>query len=158
MVIGGMLGWLGCSGMPKSQPRGPKPPSPMFQKPQSENSRRIPPGQCRIEATIIGVDTTNAAAPSNVLCPKFPCKVVIRVDRIIGMGAAFPAVIDRGDRLPVIVVLPPASGKEGGPGGTGSSLKLGTIIRANLDVKPLLGGGNEYRIESYRILSQGDRR
>ncbi len=47
---------------------------------------KVPPGHCRIIATLLGVDSTlEAAGP----CSQAPCRATVRVDSVLAYGAAF---------------------------------------------------------------------
>lgn len=64
----------------------------------SISNQRIPPGECRVDAEIVKIDSTLIGNPSNDPCSKAPCIAWIKINNIIGCGAS-SSVLKRGDTL-----------------------------------------------------------
>ena len=60
--------------------------------------QNIPPGQCRIEARVIKIDSTLLSSSVNDPCSKSPCVAWIKIKDIIGYGAGSSA-LNNGDTL-----------------------------------------------------------
>ncbi len=54
--------------------------------------KNIPPGQCRIVASIVKIDSTLSTGNENDPCSKAPCTAWIRVKNIVGYGAGSAAL------------------------------------------------------------------
>ena len=61
-------------------------------------AKGIPPGQCRIMADVIKIDTTFSGNSENDPCSKAPCTAWIKVKKIIGYGAGSVG-LNSGDTL-----------------------------------------------------------
>ncbi len=64
----------------------------------SISDRRIPPGECRVDAEIVKIDSTLLGNASNDPCSKAPCIAWIKINKVIGYGAG-SASLKRGDTL-----------------------------------------------------------
>lgn len=58
----------------------------------------IPPGNCRVFATVVRIDSVQHEGPPGSPCSKAPCFARIRIDRVIGYGPG-TAGIRRGETL-----------------------------------------------------------
>ena len=63
-----------------------------------DTSKSIPPGQCRIIATVIKIDSTLSGGTEKDPCSKVPCTAWIRVKSIVAYGAGSGG-LNRGDTL-----------------------------------------------------------
>ena len=54
--------------------------------------KNIPPGQCRIVASVIKIDSTLSVGNKNDPCSKAPCTAWIKVKNIVGYGAGSAAL------------------------------------------------------------------
>ncbi len=59
----------------------------------------IPPNNCRVIATVESVDKRLSGANANDPCGKAPCIAIVRIDTVIGYGAAFPKLLSAGQKL-----------------------------------------------------------
>lgn len=66
--------------------------------PVADRTTHIAPGRCRIVGTLVGVDSSLA---ENGPCAKAPCHGTVRVDSIVGYGAAFGNPIAVNERIRV---------------------------------------------------------
>jgi len=62
------------------------------------SNKNIPPGLCRISATIIKIDSTLLGNSENDPCSKAPCTAWVKIGKIIGYGAG-SAVLNSGDTI-----------------------------------------------------------
>lgn len=62
------------------------------------SDKRIPPGECRINAEIVKIDSTLIGNPSNDPCSKAPCIAWIKINNVIGYGAG-SVLLEKGDTL-----------------------------------------------------------
>jgi len=60
------------------------------------------PNSARIIATIIEIDSTFRTRQKGDLCSEYPCRAVIRIDSILGVGMGFPSDFRKGKKLPAI--------------------------------------------------------
>ena len=63
----------------------------------SASNKNIPPGECRIAAQVIKIDSTLSGGASDP-CSKAPCVAWIQIKRVIGYGAGSSGLND-GDTL-----------------------------------------------------------
>ena len=109
---------------------------------------RIDPGKCRVVATIVDILQSPASNDASNPCSQTPCKVYLRIDRIIGMGAGFSANIQTDDTLIVQIRMLVSTETAAGP-----VLRKGAVIRADLDASPVFGGGVTFSIDRYQVES-----
>ncbi len=103
----------------------------------------IPPGHCRIVATVVAVDSvlsTDATDP----CSETPCTATVKVEEIVGYGSGFTAALGKGSEVrvhfrytlgPSSEVFPARS-----PGLPG--LHKGSKFQADIKTGPSLMGGD----------------
>lgn len=61
----------------------------------------IPPNHCRIIGTIVKIDSTVKSSVPTDPCSKAPCRAIVRIDSVLGYGAAFPRPLSTGDLLTI---------------------------------------------------------
>lgn len=66
----------------------------------SEQRHQIPPGSCRLIATVVSIDDSLAENPDDP-CSQTPCRAVVRVDSVLGYGQGFAPPLARGNELEV---------------------------------------------------------
>ncbi len=62
------------------------------------SNQKIAPGECRVNAEIVKIDSALIGNPGNDPCSKAPCIAWIKINNIIGYGAG-SAELKRGDTL-----------------------------------------------------------
>ncbi len=67
-------------------------------KEESYSAKNIPPGQCRLVASVVKIDTVLSSINEKDPCSKAPCNAWILVKKIIGYGAGSVG-INVGDTL-----------------------------------------------------------
>ncbi len=116
---------------------------------------RISPGHCRIIGTLVGVDSTlDVSGP----CSKAPCRATIRVDSVLGYGAAFPKPIAVNSQIEVrfAFTVGPTTNElfpnltERFPG-----VQLGNKFKTDVEAREAMGAANHgpfYTIYAYELL------
>lgn len=61
----------------------------------------IPPNTCRVLLTVLSIDTTLQSSFPNDPCAKAPCRASVRVESVLGYGAAFTAPLSKGEVIQV---------------------------------------------------------
>jgi hypothetical protein len=61
----------------------------------------IPPNHCRVVGTVMAIDPSLSSAQPNDPCAKAPCRASIRIDEVVGYGAAFTPPLSKGDVIEV---------------------------------------------------------
>jgi hypothetical protein len=61
----------------------------------------LPPGNCKVIATVELIDKTVKGTSANDPCSKAPCSATVRIDSILGYGSAFPKPLAAGQTLQV---------------------------------------------------------
>ncbi len=117
----------------------------------------IPPNQCRVVATIVSIDSLVRSYDPKDPCSKAPCIATIRVRKIIGYGAAFPAPLSADDVIAVKFAFTTGPTREVFPEMTEfySGVRSGSTIEANLVAfgasKGKPGGDPSYTIYGYQL-------
>ncbi len=98
----------------------------------------VAPGECRVTAEIIKVDSTLVGGPASDPCSKAPCLAWIKINKVIGYGAG-SSTINSGDTLKAkfAFTLAPA-GRENFPTLKESlpGLKLGSLFETDVQLMP----------------------
>ncbi len=82
---------------------------------KSGTAQNIPPGQCRVEAEVIKIDSTLSGISSDP-CSKAPCIAWIKIKNVIGYGSG-SGTLNNGDTLKVKFAFTlAATDKENFPG------------------------------------------
>ncbi len=120
-----------------------------IQTPIGEREVRIAPGRCRIVGTLVSIDSTlEKGGP----CLKAPCRGFVRVDSVLGYGAAFGNPVAVNERIDVrfAFTLAPTS-RELFPNMTKQlpGLQVGTRFQADLESQNEFG--NSERRVSYLV-------
>ena len=61
----------------------------------------VPPDHCRVTMTVLSIDPTLGSSKPDDPCAKAPCNASVRIDEVIGYGAAFPTPLAAGDVVDV---------------------------------------------------------
>ena len=69
--------------------------------PLQQQSKSLPSNTCRVLATVYQLNDPTQQANLSAPCDKAPCFGKLRIDSVIGYGAAFPRPISPGDSLAV---------------------------------------------------------
>jgi hypothetical protein len=126
------------------------------QMPIVDRQVRIAPGRCRIVGTLVAIDSVlEKGGP----CSKAPCRGFVRVDSVLGYGAAFGNPVAVSERVDVrfAFTLAPMS-KELFPNMTEQlpGLQIGTRFQADLESQNEFGNGERrvsYLVQEYKKLN-----
>jgi hypothetical protein len=61
----------------------------------------LPPGNCKVIATVESIDKALKGTGANDPCSKAPCSATVRIDSILGYGSAFPKPLVAGQIIQV---------------------------------------------------------
>src|SRR5437867_5493956 len=96
---------------------------------------QVPPGHCRVRGTVVRIDSLVATPDTSNPCSRFPCRATVRVDSVLGYGAAFVHPLPLGSEIVVtfIFTLHPTAEifpamKESFPG-----LSIGSVFLADIE-------------------------
>jgi hypothetical protein len=114
----------------------------------------IPPGYCRVAATVVSIDPTLSAMTADP-CAKAPCVATVRVDEMMGFGSGFVGTIGKGSEVKVRFKYTLASTAEIFPGMSPAlpGLEPGTKFQADMKLNNTLMGSDEvlYVVEGYVV-------
>lgn len=113
----------------------------------------IPPNSCRVVATVLSIDPILKSRNEKDPCSKAPCRVLVRVDSILGYGAAFAKPLAVGDTLSVTFAFTVAATKEILPSLSQSypGVAKGTIFLADILGQQGLNDEVSYLIYGYTV-------
>lgn len=113
----------------------------------------IPPNTCRLVATVISIDPTLKSGNDKDPCSKAPCFATVRVDSIVGYGAAFTKPLAVGNTISVTFAFTVAPTKEIIPSLSQSypGVAKGTTFSADVISQQGLNDEVSYRIYEYKI-------
>ncbi|MDB5261074.1 MAG: hypothetical protein JWQ14_355 [Adhaeribacter sp.] len=94
---------------------------------------RISPGSCRLVGEVVSV-LPDLEADKNTPCGQVPCRVVIKILRILGYGSAFRPSLTQGQEIKVYFQFTLSSTQRYFPELTGPlpGLKIGDIFQADV--------------------------
>jgi len=84
-------------------------------KQTSHEARRIPPGKCRIVASVVEIHKDELSAAASDPCSRVPCTATVRVDSVLGYGPGVTHPIAKGDTLRVRFAFTLAPSRENYP-------------------------------------------
>lgn len=124
--------------------------------PAAQTGPPLPPSICRIVGTVVSVDSVLMPASSGDPCSKAPCGALVRVDSVLGYGAAFPQPLTPGETVhirftfalgPTATFLPSVS-----PAFPG--LTIGARFKADMEgiAEPVgPSGGSAFVVGTYEV-------
>ncbi|MEO8166776.1 MAG: hypothetical protein ABI623_00925 [bacterium] len=59
----------------------------------------IPPGNCKVSATIVSISSTMKGSSEQDPCGTAPCIATVRIDNVLGYGSAFPKTFSAGETI-----------------------------------------------------------
>ena len=59
----------------------------------------IPPGNCKVAATVVSISTTMKGNGEKDPCGTAPCIATVRIDSVLGYGSAFPKTFSAGEKI-----------------------------------------------------------
>lgn len=62
-------------------------------------SAKVPPGNCRITGRIISIKPNLLTSNPKNVCSQYPCFATVKIDSILGYGAAFSKPVNRGKEI-----------------------------------------------------------
>ena len=114
-----------------------------------------PPGTCTIVGTILALDTSRAVASSAGPCTSAPCDAFVRVDSILGYGAAFPAPLGVTQTIRVHFTFTLAPTEKLFPSMSPAlpGLGVGSVFSASVGAGPdqNVSGASSYVIGNYSV-------
>lgn len=113
----------------------------------------LPPNSCRVVATVLSIDPILKSRNEKDPCSKAPCQVTVRVDSILGYGAAFSKPIAAGNTISVTFAFTAAPTKEILPALSQSypGVAKGTIFLADILSQQGLNDEVSYLIYGYTV-------
>ena len=122
-------------------------------KVNTSNYYVIEPGKSLVGAEIIEILPAKKKR-SQKLCNKFPCKAIVRINKVLGYGSSFPVIFGKGMKIKVFFahslepskkVLPNL--KYDLPG-----LLIGDKFKAKIEAIEKMGGSIKYIVYYYEVL------
>jgi hypothetical protein len=113
----------------------------------------LAPNHCKVIATIESIDKVTSNADEKDPCSKAPCMATMRIDSILGYGAAFPGVFSRGQKVAVKFAFTLSNTKEILPDVRPPlpGLNAGSIIEAVVNGVSVMGKSEaSYTIYKYQ--------
>jgi len=96
LLLGFMLMTFGCG--KKEQKQMPVPESEYTTEP-------VPPGHVKIIGTVVKIFPPEGQTSQEEICARFPCKVSVRIDSVLGYGSRAVGPLAQGDTLQVLFKL-----------------------------------------------------
>jgi hypothetical protein len=146
---------VGCSTQTQKAVRSDHQQQQQSLRPIADLSTQIAPGRCRIVGTLVGIDSTlEKGGP----CSKAPCRGTVRVDSVLGYGAAFGNPIAVNEQINVRFAFTlAATTKDLFPTMTAQlpGLHIGAKFQTDLESQSELGDGKRpfpYLVQDYKTL------
>ncbi len=120
----------------------------------------IPPGQCRIIATIVSIAEIQKTGNADDPCSQAPCQAVVRVDSVLGYGQGFIKPLAKSKEFLAIFKFTLGQTKDLFQNMTKTypGLEVGSKFLANVEAHELIGTRTiKYSIYGYEIQKAGSK-
>ena len=113
----------------------------------------IDPNNGLIEGEIIDILPAKKKR-SQKLCNKFPCKAIVRINKVVGYGSSFPIIFSKGMEIKVFFAHSLEPSKEVLPNLKYNlpGLSTGAKFKAKIEAIEKLGGSIKYSVYYYEVL------
>lgn len=119
------------------------------------DARRIPPGNCRLVGKVVAI-LPQRDADKQSPCGQVPCRARVRVQRILGYGAAFQPPLAEGQQIKVYFAftLSPTGKYFPELASPLPGLPVGSLFEADITApaEPATAGKSWFRVTTYKAL------